>query len=87
MSNKLYIIEHIFYRSTYLIKKQVLKSIRFHDLRHSCTTMMIEAGIDMKTVQTRIGHANITTTMNTYAHCTPAMDQSAADKLDNILFA
>jgi len=49
--------------------------------------MMVEAGIDMKTVQTRIGHANITTTMNVYAHCTPAMDQSAADKLDDILFA
>ncbi len=69
------------------VKKHGLKKIHFHDLRHSCTTMMIEAGIDMKTVQTRIGHANITTTMNTYAHCTSAMDQSAADKLDNILFA
>ena len=69
------------------VAKHGLKPIRFHDLRHSCTTMMIEAGIDMKTVQTRIGHANITTTMNTYAHCTPAVDQSAADKLDNILFA
>lgn len=69
------------------VEKHGLKKIRFHDLRHSCTTMMIEAGVDMKTVQTRIGHANITTTMNTYAHCTPAMDQSAADKLDNILFA
>lgn len=69
------------------VKKHGLKHIRFHDLRHSCTTMMVEAGVDLKTVQTRIGHANITTTMNVYAHCTPAMDQSAADKLDDILFA
>lgn len=69
------------------VEKHGLKKIRFHDLRHSCTTMMVEAGIDMKTVQTRIGHANITTTMNVYAHCTPAMDQCAADKLDDILFA
>lgn len=69
------------------VEKHNLKKIRFHDLRHSCTTMMIEAGVDLKTVQTRMGHANISTTMNIYAHCTAAMDQKAADKLDDILFA
>ena len=69
------------------VEKHGLKHIRFHDLRHSCATMMVEAGIDMKTVQTRIGHANIAMTMDVYAHCTPVMDQNAANKVDNILFA
>lgn len=68
-------------------KKHGLKHIRLHDQRHSCTTMMIEAGIDPKTVQTRIGHADVTTTMNIYTHCTKTMDQSAADKIDDLLFA
>ena len=69
------------------MQKHGLKHIRLHDQRHSCTTMMIEAGIDPKTVQTRIGHADVTTTMNIYTHCTKTMDQSAADKIDNLLFA
>jgi len=61
-----------------------LKDIRFHDLRHSCATALLEAGVDPKTVQTRLGHADISMTMNIYAHCTPAMDRNAAQKLDEL---
>lgn len=61
-----------------------LKDIRFHDLRHSCATALLEAGVDPKTVQTRLGHADISMTMNIYAHCTPAMDRNAAQKLDDL---
>ncbi|MDZ4083130.1 MAG: tyrosine-type recombinase/integrase, partial [Bdellovibrionales bacterium] len=43
------------------------RSIRFHDLRHSATTMMIAGGIDLKTVKEICGHADIATTM-TYVH-------------------
>lgn len=64
-----------------------LKDIRFHDLRHSCATAMIEAGIDPKTVQQRMGHADISVTMNIYAHCTKTMDEKAAELMDNIIFA
>lgn len=63
-----------------------LKEIRFHDLRHSCATAMIEAGIDPKTVQQRLGHADISVTMNIYAHCTKTMDEKAAEMMDNVLF-
>lgn len=69
------------------IQQNGLKPIRFHDLRHSCATAMIEAGVDPKTVQQRLGHADISVTMNIYAHSTKAMDRSAADKMDNLLFA
>ena len=68
------------------LEKHQLKDIRFHDLRHSCATAMLEAGVDPKTVQNRLGHSDITMTMNIYAHCTQNMDRNAAQKLD-ALFA
>jgi len=66
-------------------KSHNLKHIRFHDLRHTCATAMLEAGIDPKTVQSRLGHANISITMDVYGHCTKAMDKKAADKIDEII--
>ncbi|MBQ3054801.1 MAG: site-specific integrase [Oscillospiraceae bacterium] len=69
------------------VKQKNLKKIRFHDLRHSCATAMIEAGIDPKTVQQRMGHADISVTMNIYAHCTKTMDTRAAEAMDKMIFA
>lgn len=63
-----------------------LRKIRLHDLRHSCATLMIANGVDVKTVQHRLGHADISITMNTYAHCTPQMDKAAAEKIDTAIF-
>ena len=51
-----------------LLKKAGLPSIRFHDLRHSCATLLYDSGIDMKAIQEWLGHSNISTTMNIYAH-------------------
>ena len=64
-----------------------LKPIRFHDLRHTCATAMLEAGVDTKTVQERMGHADASLTMNVYAHRTQAMDQRAANQLDALIFS
>ena len=66
------------------LEKNNLKKIRFHDLRHSCATAMLEAGVDPKTVQVRLGHSDISMTLNVYTHCTPTMDRSAAQKLDDL---
>lgn len=66
------------------LEKHNLKDIRFHDLRHSCATALLEAGVDPKTVQTRLGHSDISMTLNVYAHCTPTMDRNAAQKLDDL---
>lgn len=63
-------------------RKHGLKEVKFHGLRHTCATMMIAQNIDSKTVQARIGHADIRTTLNTYVHCLPSMNKSAGDKLD-----
>lgn len=63
-----------------------LQHIRFHDLRHSHCTALLESGVPMKTVQYRMGHASIQTTMDIYAHCTTKMQHDAGDRMDEILF-
>ena len=64
-----------------------LPKIRLHDTRHSCTTAMLSAGIDHKTVSKHLGHADVYITLNTYAHSTPAMEKAAAEKLDDLIFS
>ena len=67
-------------------KANNLKHIRLHDMRHTNATAMIEQGVDIKTIQQRLGHSDITTTLNVYAHVTKKMNESAANKIDKILF-
>lgn len=50
---------------------------RFHDLRHYFASLLIGAGLDIKTVQTRLRHASATTTLNVYGHMFPDKDESA----------
>lgn len=68
-----------------LKKADINKNIRFHDLRHTNATLLISQGIDFKTVQTRLGHKDITTTLNIYSHVNKEMQKKATDKLSNIL--
>ena len=69
------------------VVKHNLPPIRLHDLRHSNATAMIAAGVNAKVVQHRLGHANVSVTLNTYTHVLPEMDQEAADKLNSALFS
>jgi integrase len=59
-----------------------LPQIRFHDLRHTAATLLLLANVHPKIVSERLGHASVELTLNTYSHCLPTMQQSAADKLD-----
>lgn len=59
-----------------------LKRIRFHDLRHTSASLLIEAGEHLKAIQYRLGHASMGTTMNTYGHLLPGADQRAASHFD-----
>ncbi len=59
--------------------------IRLHDLRHSNATALIRAGVSPKVVSERLGHSDVSITLNTYTHVLPDMDAAAADKLDEIL--
>ena len=69
------------------LAKQKLPHIRVHDLRHTNATTLIAAGVSAKVVQHRLGHANVSITLNTYTHVLPSMDEEAAEKLDNVLFS
>ncbi|CAN5826762.1 site-specific integrase [soil metagenome] len=57
----------------------------FHDLRHSHAAHLIEAGEHAKTIQSRLGHSSIKTTLDVYGHLMEGMDESAAAKLDDAL--
>ena len=56
-----------------VIHKELLLAFDYHSLRHTHATMLIEAGADVKDVQTRLGHTNIQTTLQTYVHDTEKM--------------
>lgn len=61
-----------------------LPKIRFHDLRHTSATLLIHAGEHPKVIQSRLGHSNITTTMNTYGHLLQETDQRASSHFDKL---
>lgn len=56
-----------------------LEGVRFHDLRHTHATQLISEGVDIKSVSKRLGHENIKTTLDLYAHWLPENDQRAAE--------
>lgn len=62
-----------------LLKKYGLPPIRFHDLRHSCASLLMSKGFQLKDVQEWLGHADIETTANIYGH----LDQSRKKELMN----
>ena len=49
-----------------ILKKCGLKRVRFHDLRHSCASLMLANGIQMKMIQDWLGHSDMSTTANIY---------------------
>jgi integrase len=51
-----------------LLEKYGLRPIRFHDLRHSCATILLYLGYSMKDIQVWLGHSNYAFTANTYVH-------------------
>lgn len=68
-----------------LLRKAKLPNIRFHDLRHTAATLMLLQGIHPKVVQERLGHSDISLTLNTYSHVLPGMQKEAADKMDELI--
>lgn len=62
-----------------LIMNTNLKRIRFHDLRHTHASLLVKLGVHMKEISTRLGHSDISTTMNIYSHVYEETDQETAN--------
>ena len=67
------------------IRRSGLKHIRFHDLRHSHATQLLLQGVHPKIVSERLGHSNISITLDTYSHVLPGMQEDAVLKIDTSL--
>ncbi|MBA2677373.1 MAG: tyrosine-type recombinase/integrase [Ktedonobacteraceae bacterium] len=67
-----------------ILKNAGLPTIRFHDLRHTAATLMLEKGVNPKMVSEMLGHSDISITLGIYGHVTPRMQQMAIDVLDNM---
>lgn len=67
-----------------LCKAAGLPGFGFHGLRHTHATLLLKAGVNVKVVAERLGHADVAITMRTYAHVLPTMQQSAIEAIKKI---
>lgn len=74
-----------YYNQTIEKEENKLPVIPLHGLRHTCATLNIALGTDIKTVQAILGHANIQTTLNTYTHALEEKKREASNALDVLL--
>ena len=76
--------------TVYKTFKEIVRSIgleqeRFHDLRHSYAVVSLESGDDIKTVQTNLGHATASFTLDVYGHVSQKMRQQSADRMEQFI--
>jgi integrase len=76
------VVTHQFQR---LLKRAGLPRLRFHDLRHSCASLLLAQGVSARMVMETLGHSNISTTMDIYSHIMPSLREEAADAMDRAL--
>jgi integrase len=68
-----------------LLKRAGLPEIRFHDLRHTCATLLLSKSINPKVVSEMLGHASISITLDIYSHLLPDMQEKAVEALEEML--
>jgi len=68
-----------------LLAQAGLPRMRIHDLRHSTATLLLAMGVNIRVVQEVLGHSNISTTLGTYGHVLPGMQEDAMKKWGNVL--
>jgi integrase len=68
-----------------LLKQTDLPHQRFHDLRHTCATLLLVQGVPPRVVMEILGHSQISLTMDTYTHVVPALKREAANRMDALL--
>jgi integrase len=68
-----------------ILQRVGLPRIRFHDLRHTCATLLLSKGVHAKFVQELLGHATISITLDTYSHVIPAMGDQTRTAMEDVL--
>ncbi len=68
------------------LKKAGIQRIRFHDLRHSYASLLLQQGENIKYIQSQLGHSSPTVTLNVYSHLMKSENQEAACRLENTIF-
>ena len=68
-----------------LLRKNHLKHIRFHDLRHSCASLLVASKVPMKNIQEWLGHSNFNTTADVYSHLDYSSKYESANALSKAL--
>ena len=68
-----------------LIEESGLREIRFHDLRHTAASLMLNHGISPLIVAKRLGHSKVSITLDTYGHLLPGMQQETANFIDGLV--
>jgi integrase len=76
------VITHHFQK---LLKRIGLAQRRFHDLRHSCATLLLAQGVSARVVMEVLGHSQISLTMNTYTHVLPELRREAAERMSDLI--
>lgn len=67
------------------LEKNGIRHLKLHGLRHTSATLLLKGGIDVKTISTRLGHADPTLVLTTYGHTLDSMSRNAADQIDSML--
>jgi integrase len=68
-----------------LLKRAGLPDIRFHDLRHTCATLLFSRNVHPKVVQEMLGHSTISLTLDTYSHYVPSLGEGATLAMEEMV--
>jgi site-specific recombinase XerD len=77
---------HVRRRFYALLAVAGLPAMRYHDLRHGAASLMTAQGVPMRTAMEMLGHSQISTTANIYAHVAPELTRDAADRMEAALW-
>ena len=69
---------------SWLIEKYGLRKVRFHDLRHTCASLLLSNGISMKQIQIWLGHSTFSTTADIYAHLDYSAQEASANAMNGM---
>jgi integrase len=70
---------------TVLCRTANVRRVRVHDLRHTCASLLLEQGVDARTIMETLGHSTISMTLDTYAHVMDSTLRAAAERMNDVL--